>query len=132
MILPKIVSERLGHASVAITLDTYSHVLPSMQRAVAESLDFGPSPTPIPSPAPTPPTATPISVPARLDEWREAYDSFVVSHLQYAYLWNELGATDLERGYSIDSEWGDFLTWVAGAEGPSRHATALPRFAEVR
>jgi integrase len=36
---PKIVSERLGHASVAITLDTYSHVLPSMQRAVAERLD---------------------------------------------------------------------------------------------
>lgn len=27
----KIVSERLGHSSVAITLDTYSHVLPSMQ-----------------------------------------------------------------------------------------------------
>ena len=28
---PKIVSERLGHASVVITLDTYSHVLPNMQ-----------------------------------------------------------------------------------------------------
>jgi len=27
---PKIVSERLGHASIGITLDTYSHVLPSM------------------------------------------------------------------------------------------------------
>ena len=27
----KVVSERLGHASVVITLDTYSHVLPSMQ-----------------------------------------------------------------------------------------------------
>ena len=25
---PKIVSERLGHASIAITLDTYSHVVP--------------------------------------------------------------------------------------------------------
>ena len=29
---PKVVSERLGHASVKITLDTYSHVLPTMQR----------------------------------------------------------------------------------------------------
>jgi integrase len=26
-----VVSERLGHASIAITLDTYSHVLPTMQ-----------------------------------------------------------------------------------------------------
>ena len=32
---PKIVSERLGHASIAITLDTYSHVLPSMQEDAA-------------------------------------------------------------------------------------------------
>ncbi|HET6873754.1 MAG TPA: site-specific integrase [Acidimicrobiales bacterium] len=32
---PKIVSERLGHATVAITLDTYSHVTPSMQREAA-------------------------------------------------------------------------------------------------
>ena len=28
---PKIVSERLGHSTVGITLDTYSHVLPGMQ-----------------------------------------------------------------------------------------------------
>jgi integrase len=28
---PKIVSQMLGHASIAITLDTYSHVLPNMQ-----------------------------------------------------------------------------------------------------
>jgi len=28
---PKVVSERLGHTSVVITLDTYSHVLPNMQ-----------------------------------------------------------------------------------------------------
>lgn len=34
---PKIVSERLGHASVTLTLDTYSHVLPDMQdRATAK------------------------------------------------------------------------------------------------
>lgn len=36
---PKIVSERLGHADVRITLDTYSHLLPSMQRETA--LQFG-------------------------------------------------------------------------------------------
>jgi integrase len=36
---PKIVSERLGHASTQITLDTYSHVLPDMQRAVAMQLE---------------------------------------------------------------------------------------------
>ena len=32
---PKIVSERLGHASVTITLDTYSHVLPGLQEEAA-------------------------------------------------------------------------------------------------
>ena len=32
---PKIVSERLGHASVVITLDTYSHVLPGLQEDAA-------------------------------------------------------------------------------------------------
>jgi integrase len=36
---PKIVSERLGHASVNITLDTYSHVLPGLQEAAAAQLD---------------------------------------------------------------------------------------------
>ncbi len=36
---PKIVSERLGHASVAFTLDTYSHVLPGLQQAAADRLD---------------------------------------------------------------------------------------------
>jgi integrase len=36
---PKIVSERLGHSSVAITLDTYSHVLPGLQRAAAQRFD---------------------------------------------------------------------------------------------
>ena len=32
---PKIVSERLGHARVGITLDTYSHVTPGLQEAAA-------------------------------------------------------------------------------------------------
>jgi len=36
---PKVVSERLGHASIAITLDTYSHVLPGLQQAAAERFD---------------------------------------------------------------------------------------------
>lgn len=35
---PKVVSERLGHASVKITLDTYSLVLPTMQREATEKL----------------------------------------------------------------------------------------------
>ncbi len=36
---PKVVSERLGHASVTLTLDTYSHVLPTMQQQAAERLE---------------------------------------------------------------------------------------------
>lgn len=36
---PKIVSERLGHATIGITLDTYSHILPSMQTEAAEAID---------------------------------------------------------------------------------------------
>ncbi|RIK36689.1 MAG: site-specific integrase [Chloroflexi bacterium] len=35
----KIVSERLGHANIGITLDTYSHVLPDMQTEAAKSID---------------------------------------------------------------------------------------------
>jgi integrase len=38
---PKIVSERLGHASVTITLDTYSHVLPGLQEAAALKFEEG-------------------------------------------------------------------------------------------
>jgi integrase len=36
---PKVVSEILGHASVSITLDLYSHVLPTMQKDATASLD---------------------------------------------------------------------------------------------
>ncbi len=36
---PKIVSEMLGHATIAITLDTYSHVLPDMQEKAALALE---------------------------------------------------------------------------------------------
>lgn len=35
----KVISERLGHTSVKITLDTYSHVLPSMKKQTADLLD---------------------------------------------------------------------------------------------
>ena len=36
---PKIASERLGHSSVDLTLNTYSHALPSMQQDLVEKLD---------------------------------------------------------------------------------------------
>jgi integrase len=35
---PKIVQERLGHSSINITLDTYSHVLPNLQEAVLRGI----------------------------------------------------------------------------------------------
>jgi integrase len=33
---PEVVSERLGHSTVTLTLDTYSHVLPTMQKKAAD------------------------------------------------------------------------------------------------
>lgn len=36
---PKVVQERLGHAQISITLDIYSHVLPSMQKEAAAKID---------------------------------------------------------------------------------------------
>ncbi len=38
---PEVVSERLGHASIGITLDTYSHVMPDMHEEAAEKMDAG-------------------------------------------------------------------------------------------
>lgn len=35
---PKVVQERLGHSSIMITMDTYSHVVQGMQEAAAEKL----------------------------------------------------------------------------------------------
>lgn len=35
---PKVVADRLGHTSVKMTLDTYSHVLPDMQRSASDKL----------------------------------------------------------------------------------------------
>ena len=46
---PKVVSERLGHSTIVLTLDTYSHVLPTMQQqatARLESLLYDESGTP--------------------------------------------------------------------------------------
>ena len=36
---PKVVQERLGHGSIQITLDTYSHIVPSMQQAATNKFD---------------------------------------------------------------------------------------------
>lgn len=43
---PKVVSEMLGHSTINITLDIYSHVLPDMQRDATAALDklLGPRP----------------------------------------------------------------------------------------
>lgn len=38
-VAPKIVQERLGHASITLTMDTYSHVLPTMQQTAADEMD---------------------------------------------------------------------------------------------
>jgi integrase len=35
----KVVSDTLGHSSIAITADTYMHVTPSMSRAAADAMD---------------------------------------------------------------------------------------------
>ena len=36
---PKVVQERLGHSQISVTLDTYSHVLPTMQREATNALN---------------------------------------------------------------------------------------------
>ena len=36
---PKVVQERLGHSSIQVTLDTYSHVAPGIQEKAAARLD---------------------------------------------------------------------------------------------
>ena len=35
----KVIQERLGHKSVTLTLDTYSHLLPSMQASAVVALE---------------------------------------------------------------------------------------------
>jgi integrase len=36
---PKVVSELLGHGSIGLTLDTYSHIIPDMQQHAATTID---------------------------------------------------------------------------------------------
>ncbi len=36
---PKIVSEMLGHSSISITMDIYSHVIPGLGDAAAEAME---------------------------------------------------------------------------------------------
>lgn len=36
---PKIASKMLGHSTISITLDTYSHVLPTMQENAVRALE---------------------------------------------------------------------------------------------
>ena len=36
---PKIVQERLGHSSIQLTLDTYSHIVPELQESAAKRFD---------------------------------------------------------------------------------------------
>ena len=36
---PKVVAERLGHSTIVLTLDTYSHVLPTMQKNATDKLE---------------------------------------------------------------------------------------------
>ncbi len=35
---PKVVSERLGHSSISLTLDTYSHAIPALQAEAAQTV----------------------------------------------------------------------------------------------
>ena len=41
---PKVVAEQLGHASVRVTLDTYSHVAPGLQREAVTRVPAGSCP----------------------------------------------------------------------------------------
>lgn len=36
---PKVVQERLGHSQISLTLDTYSHVIPSLQSEAADRFE---------------------------------------------------------------------------------------------
>ena len=36
---PRVVMETLGHSQISLTLDTYSHVLPALQREAADEMD---------------------------------------------------------------------------------------------
>ena len=44
----KVVSERLGHANIAFTIETYQHVLPGMQRDAALAFEALVAPATVP------------------------------------------------------------------------------------
>jgi integrase len=37
--LTKVISERLGHSNISMTMDLYSHIAPTLQREAADKLD---------------------------------------------------------------------------------------------
>jgi integrase len=38
-VAPRVVMETLGHSHISVTLDTYPHVLPALQRHAADAMD---------------------------------------------------------------------------------------------
>ena len=38
-VAPRVVMETLGHSRIAVALDTYTHVLPALQREAADAMD---------------------------------------------------------------------------------------------
>ncbi len=38
-VAPRVVMETLGHSRIAVSLDTYTHVLPALQREAADAMD---------------------------------------------------------------------------------------------
>jgi integrase len=46
---PKLISARLGHSSIQITLDRYGHLFPSVEEALADALDAEFAAVPSPS-----------------------------------------------------------------------------------
>jgi integrase len=36
---PRVVMETLGHSQISLTLDTYSHVMPTLERDAADRMD---------------------------------------------------------------------------------------------
>lgn len=37
---PKVISERLGHSQIGITMDIYSHIMPGMQKQAADKIEM--------------------------------------------------------------------------------------------
>ncbi|MBA3778807.1 MAG: hypothetical protein H0X16_05840 [Chloroflexi bacterium] len=38
-VAPRVVMEQMGHSTIAMSMNTYSHVIPALQREAAERLD---------------------------------------------------------------------------------------------